>query len=170
MILLSHVVQEEKPKGFLMTMRVTRNIIFFSVVFSVMVLFIGKSVIRLISSSSYQVAYIPLLLLLPGIVAVNAGSILNNLYWGHGYPYKVILAPFAVTVIGVILDIVLLPVMGVSGVSLSFTVMGLLWCVYMVILFRCDSGYPFQAILLPQREDMMEALSKLRGVLHGGRT
>ena len=168
MILLSHVVQEEKPKGFLMTMRVVRNIIFFSIVFCLMVLVAGKSVIRIISSSSYQVAYIPLLLLLPGIVAVNAGSIINNMYWGHGYPYKVILAPFAVTVVGVVLDIALLPVLGVSGVSLSFSVMGLLWCVYMVIVFRNDSGFPFHAILFPQREDVTQAISKIRLALSGG--
>ncbi len=51
-ILLTHVVQEEKPKGFRMTMCVVRNIIFFSVVFCLLVLVAGRSIIRLISSSS----------------------------------------------------------------------------------------------------------------------
>ena len=113
-------------------------------------------------------AYLPLILLLPGIVAVNAGSIINNLYWGHGYPYKVILAPFAVTVVGVLLDIVLLPVLGIGGISLSFSVMGVLWCIYMVIVFRNDSGFPLHAIVFPQHEDIAQAISRIKDALSRG--
>ena len=169
MILLSHVVQEEKPKGFKMTMVVARNIILFSFLFCLIVIITGKGVIYLISSSKYLMAYVPLLLLLPGIIAVNAGSVINNMYWGHEYPYKVILAPYVVTVIGVILDIALIPTLGVHGVSLSFTVMGLIWFLYIVMVFRKDSGFRLREILLLPFEDIVQVVSRVRAALPGGK-
>jgi O-antigen/teichoic acid export membrane protein len=168
MILLSHVVQEEKPKGFRMTMLVSRNIVFFSVVFCFLGLLTGRYIIRLISTSSYLTAYVPLILLLPGIVAVNAGSIINNMYWGHGYPYKIIVAPFVVTALGIVLDAVLIPSIGVSGASLSFTVMGLLWYGYIVLVFRNDSGFRLDEIVMPRYSDFAFVFSRIRNTLSGG--
>ena len=161
-ILFSHVVQEDKKTGFTMTMRVTRNIILFSVIFSLGGMIVGKGIIRLISNSTYLTAYIPMLLMLPGIVAINAGSVINGMYWGHGYPYKVILAPFVITIIGVILDAALIPFIGVSGATLSFTVMSLVWFSYITLVFLKDSGFLLREILVPHREDFAFVVSRLR--------
>ena len=166
-ILFSHVVQRDKQAGFKMTMLVSRNIIFFSVVASLLGVLLGKGIILLIANSAYLMAYIPLLLMLPGIVAVNAGSVINNLYWGHGYPFRIILAPFWITIIGVTLDFALIPYYGVSGATLSFTIMGLVWFLYIVLLFKKDSGFHLHEILFPRHEDFVLLWSRLKLKLSG---
>ncbi|MCE5249195.1 polysaccharide biosynthesis C-terminal domain-containing protein [bacterium] len=167
-ILFSHIVQQEKLAGLRMTMLVSRNIIFFSVISCIIGMVMGKGIILLIANSTYLMAYVPLLLMLPGIVAINAGSVINNLYWGQGYPYHVILAPFWVAVVGIALDVVLIPVYGVSGATLSFTLMGVVWFGYMLYLFRKDSGYRLDEILLPRKEDFTLLWTRFRVKFSGG--
>ncbi|MBN1291035.1 MAG: hypothetical protein JXB48_04270 [Candidatus Latescibacteria bacterium] len=166
-ILFSHVVQENKKTGFIRTMKVTRNIILFSTVLSLVGLLIGKSIIRLISNSTYDMAYIPLIIMLPGIITVNAASVINGMYWGHGYPYKVIIAPFLITIIGFVMDMVFVPVIGVSGASLSFTAMSLMWFLYLVFIFHKDSGLKLHEIILPRKEDIFLISSKIKNAFWG---
>ena len=166
-ILLSHVVQEDKETGFIRTMKVTRNIILFSIVFSMFGVTIGKPIITLISTSAYDIAYVPLLIMLPGIVAVNATSVMNGMYWGHGYPYKVILVPYFVTIIGLIIDFLCVPVMGVSGAALSFTVMSLIWFIYVVLIFHNDSGLRLRDIMITNKEDIFLVTTKIRHAVSG---
>ena len=145
-----------------MTRRVTRNIILFSVIFSLGGMIAGKGIIRLISNSTYLMAYVPMLIMLPGIIAMNTGSVINGMYWGHGYPYKVVLAPFVITIAGIALDAVLIPRIGVSGATLSFTVMNVAWFAYITLLFKADSGYSLSEILIPRREDIVLVSSRIK--------
>ena len=161
-ILFSHVVREDKNAGYEMTRRVTRNIILFSVIFSFGGMIAGKGIIRLISNSTYLMAYVPMLIMLPGIIAMNTGSVINGMYWGHGYPYKVILAPFVITIAGIALDAVLIPRIGVSGATLTFTLMNVAWFAYITLLFKADSGYSLSEILIPRREDIVLVSSRIK--------
>ena len=164
-ILFSHVVRKDKNTGFDMTRRVTRNIILFSVIFSLGGMIAGKGIIRLISNSTYLMAYYPMLLMLPGIIAMNAGSVINGMYWGHGYPYKVILAPFVITIAGSALDVALIPRIGVSGATLSFSIMSVGWFAYITLLFKTDSGYRMSEILIPHREDIVQVTSRIKNYM-----
>jgi len=168
-ILLSHVVQRERRAGYRMTMIVSRNIFLFSFVFCILGMLAGKGMIRLIADSTYLSAYFPLMLMLPGIVAINAGSVINGMYWGHGYPYKIILAPYWVAAIGLALDVFMIPRWGVRGAATSFTMMSLVWFAFIVIAFKKDSGYPLNEIIFTRREDLALVLSRVRKAFPGVR-
>ena len=161
-ILYSNVAQNEEKSGYKMTMLVCRNLIFFSLLFAVIGGLLGKYLILIISDSKFLDAYVPLLLMLPGIVFMNTGTVINSSYWGRGYPFKVIIAPYFAAVVGLAMDIVLIPEIGVSGAALSFSCMSLLWFIYVVEVFRRDSGFHLREIILPNYSDFVYIISKIR--------
>ena len=58
----------------------------------------------LMAKKEYLPAYYPLLIMLPGICAANAGSVINNFYWGRNYPLKIIAVPYIFTLFALGLD------------------------------------------------------------------
>jgi O-antigen/teichoic acid export membrane protein len=81
----------------------------------------GKIAILIVFSSAFLGAYAPLLILLPGVVLLGAGKILTNDIAGRGYPhYNSITAGLSI-VVTIILDLILIPPMGVVGAALAST-------------------------------------------------
>ena len=107
--------------------------------------------------------------MLPGIVFMNTGSVLNSSYWGRGYPFKVIIAPYIAAAIGLTLDIIMIPEYGASGAALSFSVMSFFWFMYIVEIFRRDSGFKLYEIIMPHYSDVVRIVLKIRSFL-GDRT
>jgi O-antigen/teichoic acid export membrane protein len=161
-ILYSHVAQHEEKTGLRMTMLVHRNVIFFSLLFVSIGGLLGKPIILIISKSAYMNAYIPLLLMLPGIIFINAGSVINTSYWGRGYPSKIIHAPFFAAGAGFVLDVLLMPIMGLNGAALSFSIIGVLWFMYVIALFCHDSGYRLDELVMPRYEDFLFIWSRIK--------
>ncbi|MFC1692259.1 polysaccharide biosynthesis C-terminal domain-containing protein [Candidatus Latescibacterota bacterium] len=167
-VLYSHVIQQDKITSAKMTVMMTRGIISVSLVFSMICALVGKSLIVIIANSTYITAYYPLLIMLPGILIINTGSIINSYYWGRDYPLRIIFAPYAAAMVGLILNIVLIPRYGVSGATLSFSMMSLIWLIYQIALFKKDSGLSAQDVLVPRYTDMLYMISRIRQVLSGG--
>ncbi|MBA7651616.1 hypothetical protein ES703_59435 [subsurface metagenome] len=161
-ILYSNVAQKEEKTGYRLTMLVCRNIIFFSLLFAVIGGLLGKYLIIIIANSTYLDAYLPLLIMLPGIVLMNTGTVLNSSYWARGYPFKVIIAPYIAGAIGLAMDVVFIPKFGASGAALSFSVMCILWFIYITEVFRRDSGFHFSEIIIPQYSDFINIFSRIK--------
>ena len=161
-VLYSHIVQEDDKSGFKMTMLVTRNIILVSLIFALIAALAGKVIIIIISSSRYLEAYVPLLLMLPGIVAVNAGSVINNYYWGRTYPLKIIVAPYIAAAAGMVLNFILIPRAGIRGATLSFSIMSVMWFTYQTACFLKDSGLKIHEVLVPHFSDVKYVLSRIK--------
>jgi len=161
-ILYADVARNAEKPGFKKTMLVSRNIILFSVLFGICAGLFGKPLIIIIAKSTYLDAYIPLLVMLPGIVAMNTGTVLNSSYWGRGYPFKVIISSYGAAVVGLALDIVLIPRYGACGVALSFSVMSICWFIYIVEVFRRDSGYRLSEILIPHYSDIEHIMLRIK--------
>jgi O-antigen/teichoic acid export membrane protein len=81
----------------------------------------GKLVIRIVFSSTFLDAYMPLIVLLPGVVLLGAGKVLANDIAGRGYPHYNSITSGLSLVITIILDLVLIPPMGVVGAALAST-------------------------------------------------
>jgi O-antigen/teichoic acid export membrane protein len=104
----------------------------------VMVLF-GRLAIRLIFSNSFQGAYVPLLVLLPGVLLLGAGKVLANDIAGRGYPlYNSIVAGFTL-VITIVLDVTLIPKMGIVGAALASTIAYSISFIQAVVLYLAIS-------------------------------
>ncbi len=155
-LLLSHVVTDDRHTGFMMTARAARGVFLFSSVSALIILFAGKYLVLLVADAKYIDATMPLLLMLPGMIAVTTGSVLNNVYWGNGYPYSVIAGPFAAAALGLVLDVMLLPAMGVSGATLAFSISCSLWVIWIAGRFCRDSGLSPAEVFIPKPEEIRQ--------------
>jgi O-antigen/teichoic acid export membrane protein len=160
--LLSNVVRHDRESGSWMTVLTTRNVMLFSLVTSATAILLGKGLISFISSSQYMAAYIPLLIMFPGMIAINSGSVLNGFFWAHGYHMRVILSPFAAAGLAVILDFLLIDRMGVSGIALSFTLASLCWMLYISLYFKKISGTGLIELYAPRFSDIAYVFAGLK--------
>ena len=81
----------------------------------------GKLAIAIIFSNAFLDAYLPLLVLLPGVVLLGGGKVLTNDIAGRGYPHYNSIISGVSLVVTIILDLVFIPTMGVVGAALAST-------------------------------------------------
>ena len=159
-VLFSHVVQQDKQKSANLTAQVSRNTILISLVLVTLGALTAKFLILLIADSRYLSAYVPLLIIMPGIIAINAGSVLNGFFWGRGYPFKIILVPYIATAVGVIMNIILIPRYGVCGASFTFSFTALGWFILLIFDFAKENGLRIYDVIVPNHADINLIVSK----------
>ncbi len=81
--------------------------------------FVGRPVINLVFSSAFVGAFIPMLVLLPGVVLLGGAKVLTNEIAGRGYPHYNSLNAGLALILTVVLDLVLIPRYGVVGAALA---------------------------------------------------
>ena len=103
------------------TPRVFRVIFIITFLGAIGLALLGRPFIRLVFSDDFVAAYIPLLILLPGVVLLGVAKILANDIGGRGYPlYNSITAGVSL-VVTILFDLLLIPGMGVEGAALAST-------------------------------------------------
>ena len=104
------------------TPRVFWVVLLTSVIGGIVLAFSGKLLIHMLLSDAFLDAYLPLLVLLPGVVLLGAGKVLANDIAGRGYPQYNSKAAGLALVITVGLDFLLIPKWGIVGAALASTV------------------------------------------------
>jgi len=163
--LFSNVVQQDIASGSRMTVLTVRHVTLFSFAASVGAALFGKGLIIVISSSQYMSAYTPLIIMLPGMIAINSGCVLNGFFWAHGYPMRIILAPFVVAGSALLLDYLFIDSMGVTGIALSFTLVSVGWMLYTSLYFKKITGVGLSQIYLPRYSDFTYVFAGIKKFL-----
>ena len=83
---------------------------------------VGRPAINLVFSSVFAPAYVPMLVLLPGVVLLGGAKVLTNEIAGRGYPHYNSVNSGLALVITVVLDLLLIPRYGVVGAALASSV------------------------------------------------
>ena len=83
---------------------------------------LGRPAINLVFSSVFASAYVPMLVLLPGVVLLGGAKVLTNEIAGRGYPYYNSVNSGLALVITVVLDLLLIPRYGVVGAALASSI------------------------------------------------
>jgi len=123
----------------------------------------------LVFSSSFIPAIAPLLLLLPGTLAMALGIIAAYHLFGMGKAFQPSLAALVATIITVILDLLLIPLLGIQGAALASTlayVAFLTMCLYFVL---AESEANVKSLLIPTRQDMAMLFLVIKKVWPYGR-
>jgi O-antigen/teichoic acid export membrane protein len=104
------------------TPRVFRATLAITVLGAIALALLGRFFIRVVYTAEFLGAYLPMLVLLPGVALLGGGKVLTNEIAGRGYPhYNSINAALAL-VLTLILDLVLIPRYGIVGAALASTV------------------------------------------------
>jgi len=117
----------------------------------------GKLAIRLIYSGTFLEAYVPMLVLLPGVVLLGAGKTLTNDIAGRGYPHYNSMTAGLGLVVTLVLDLTLIPRMGALGAAIASTLAYASVCLlsvafYLAVVRRAAGGLaaPQQASIRQQ--------------------
>jgi O-antigen/teichoic acid export membrane protein len=131
----------------------TRFVLWFSIILAIIATPILVWLIPILYSTEYIGSIQPLLLLIPGTIAFNAGRILSNDIAGRGKPEINMLISAIALVINIIANLYLIPYFNASGAAIastiSYTVLGIL-----VLIAYCRlSSVRWTKILIPQKSD-----------------
>ncbi len=82
----------------------------------------GETVIRWVYSQAFAAAYLPLLLLLPGVVLLGSGKVLTNEIAGRGFPHYNSINAGLSLLVTIAMDVLLIPRYGVAGAALAASI------------------------------------------------
>lgn len=133
------------------TPRVFRATLMLTAFGAVILAIIGKPFITIVYSPAFASAFVPMLALLPGIVLLGGGKVLTNEIAGRGYPQYNSIASGASLVLTVILDLLLIPRLGVLGASISSTLaytMIFVLAIYFYLTVRKRASSPTEIVTI----------------------
>ena len=128
LVLLPKVIRGQDEENRL-SLHVARNVLFFSLAGAGGIIVFGRPLIEFFAGSAYAAAYVPLLWMLPGLVFSGFGSVLNTKLAGQGYPSVTMWSPALALGVNLVLNLALIPAMGLRGAALSTSIAYGLWSV-----------------------------------------
>jgi len=99
-------------------------------------IFFGKYFVIYLYGKEFTESYKVYLFLIPGTIALSAASFLNNLLWSKGFPIISIVIPLFALLTNILLNIFLIPSIGIIGAALSTSISYLLWWILMLIVYK----------------------------------
>ncbi|MCK5475600.1 MAG: oligosaccharide flippase family protein [Candidatus Pacebacteria bacterium] len=133
-ILFSEVASQSNEKKEL-TKKVFRLTFYFLITLCFFVGLIFEPMILFLYGEEFIKAITPFFYLIPGIIALGLSTILMQDLAGRGLPAIVYIAPAVSLVVNVVLNIILIPKMGISGAAISSSVSYILMMMLMMYYF-----------------------------------
>ena len=95
----------------------------------------GRFVIPVVFGHDFLGAFVPTIVLIPGIVFMSMTSVLNNFVAGKGYPWVMFTANLAALVVNVALNSALIAKLGIIGAAISSSLSYLCWFVALRVVY-----------------------------------
>ena len=135
------------------TPRICRNTIFLTLLAAVLLFVFGKTLINLFFGASFLPALKPMWILLPGIVALSINKVLCNELLGRGKPLIGAVAGVVSLVINIPLNLLLIPIWGISGAAFASTVSYSVCAVVPLIAFmRISQNSLFDTLIIKPQD------------------
>jgi O-antigen/teichoic acid export membrane protein len=129
---------------------------------------LGPTVLPAVFGSAYEESVGPFIWLLPGTLGFVAVTVLSNALLGSGSPGTASLPPLAALVVGIALDLILIPRYEATGAAIAATIAPLVGGMVAFLIFRARSRFAWRSVL-PRRSDAV-ALRRLVSDVVGSRT
>lgn len=137
-----------------LTSALSRNVLFFSIIFGIVFYFLSDFIFNLLYGSAYNESSQMLKLLLPGIILFSVDRILSNDLAGRGRPDLNMYTSLFTVISNVLLNIYLIPKIGISGAAISTSITYILSTMIKIIIFNKYTGTSFAKLLLLQKDDL----------------
>jgi O-antigen/teichoic acid export membrane protein len=133
---------------------ICRNVVLLLLLSALLFALLAHILFPVLFSEKFTAALKPFLYLLPGIIALGCSKVLSNDVAGRGRPeINMIIAAITLT-LNILLNIVLIPRLGIIGASLSSSVTYSLTMIILVILYKRMTGIPFRDLLIARKSDI----------------
>jgi O-antigen/teichoic acid export membrane protein len=138
------------------TPKVVRHTFFIMIVSSLVMAALVSPFINIFFGSDFLGAVKPFLILLPGIIAFGIGGVMAADLSGRGKPEFAVYSSFTCLVINVILNIILIPLYGISGAAIASAIGYWADTLVIIIAFRNISKKPLSEFLLIKKQDFKD--------------
>ena len=143
-----HVQVEQALRAFRSTVLVTTGLVLVAAV-------LGPLLLPVLFGSAYDASVEPFLLLLPGALGFAATAIFSSALMASSSPGRSSLGPFVSLVVGIGLDLLLIPRFGASGAAAAASVAFLAGGYVALVMFRSKHPFEWRSLLLLRRGDLI---------------
>ncbi|HEY5541335.1 MAG TPA: polysaccharide biosynthesis C-terminal domain-containing protein [Coriobacteriia bacterium] len=138
--------------------RMNRSVWPFTLAFAVLVFLLVAPLIPLVYGGQFSASVLPLLFLLPGIVATSMSTSLSAWLTGRGHPQEPAMANVANMGVNLLANLALIPRFGAVGAALASTVSYTVATAVIVWRFRARTGARIVDVLVPRGSDLKTML------------
>ena len=153
-MLFPRVSAMNKTQGNQLTPKVSRHTLFIVSILSIVLLILANRLIPFFFGTDFLPSIKPLMILLPGVVALSLAKVLTSDLAGRGKPEFGTLASSVSLAVNIPLNLFLIPRWDIAGASFASTVAYGLTALVVVIAFIRLSKTPWGDLLLIKRSDL----------------
>ena len=117
---------------------------------------VGKPLIVLIYGEGFRGTYNAYLWLIPASFGLSFGSLFNTYLWSKGFPLISVILPFCALLLNVVLNLLLIPLMGIAGAGLASSIAYMIWFGLIVLYEQKLSGGRMLGHLKPCKQDIVD--------------
>ena len=139
-----------------LTPKIARHAFLLIFVLSLILALLAKPLIRIFFGSAFLPSIMPLLILLPGIIALSVSKILTSDLAGRGKPQFGTYAAFISLSVNIPLNLWLIPKWGISGAAFASTIAYSLATIIIIAIFTKISKKSLSEILLIKPQDFRD--------------
>lgn len=143
------------------TMAVSRRIFLIMLGFVILLVITGKLAIFILFGGRFSGAYVPLLLLTPGVMVLGISNVLAIDLAGRGRPEVRTYGAAIAAIATLVLDLLLIPKIGINGAALASSISYTIAAAVIVYFFRKLTRSPLRNIAVPSRADFQYFFSLL---------
>jgi O-antigen/teichoic acid export membrane protein len=136
-----------------LTSRVARHTFFIIFIVSLILAFLAKPLIKILFGPAFLPSVLPLLILLPGIIALGGAKTLTADLAGRGKPQFGAYAAFISLAVNIPLNLYLIPKWGIPGAAFASTVAYILATIVVIIAFSKISKKSWTDIIFIKKSD-----------------
>ncbi|HET9477465.1 MAG TPA: oligosaccharide flippase family protein [Dehalococcoidia bacterium] len=165
MVLLPRLTGMDKERAGEVTPVICRNTLAVSIVAGIGLVAVSPLAIRILFGEEFDPSFLPLVLLMPGIIAASATRVLGSYLFSQGHIIYNTYATFIALGVTLALDFALIPWLEVEGAAIASSIAYTCSLVGTLIWYRKVSGGSIRNALVMRRSDTEMYAGVLRRVL-----
>lgn len=136
------------------TPKISRITVFITLLIAIGLAVLGYPLILLFFGRAFAGSFVPLSLMLPGIVALAGATVISGDLMARGKPSYTSVSAAVGVVLTVILNFILVPLWGIKGAASASSLVYIVIFAVNFLFYRRESGHTLADILLLNRKDV----------------
>ena len=154
-VLFPRIAASGERDGVELTTQVSRHVVLLVGLAAAVLAVLSRPLILLLYGSAYSDAVLAFAVLLPGVVVLSVGKIVSSYISGKGRPELGVLPSVLTVVSNTLLNLVLIPRLGIVGASLASTISYTLSATLLVVYFLRLSDARLTDLFVIRRSDLV---------------
>lgn len=161
-VVFPRVSASDRESATRLTTTLCRNTLFLASLLAVIAALLARPLLVLLFTKRFLPTLVPFYLLLPGIIALSLGKVIASDLLGRGKPIYATFTSGTTLILTIVLDILLIPRLGIRGAALASSVAYVFVTFLAVLIFLYESGASLRETLVVNKDDLQLYLNWLK--------